>query len=180
MNKKERYQIGGIMLVSLLVIASVSYVAIFQQSNQTTMTTYEVRNFDSYHALTSYLQTSNENMMYNQNQGNGLAPDRVGSETSSDNIMAAEKDASGGQIIDYSKTNVQVPGVDEPDIVKTDGTYLYIVSVNKVIIIRADPEATDGIETTITVADNRTIQNIFVNGTRLVIFAQSYENNPII
>jgi len=168
------------MLVSLLVIASVSYVAIFQQSNQTTMTTYEVRNFDSYHALTSYLQTSNENMMYNQNQGNGLAPDRVGSETSSDNIMAAEKDASGGQIIDYSKTNVQVPGVDEPDIVKTDGTYLYIVSVNKVIIIRADPEATDGIETTITVADNLTIQNIFVNGTRLVIFAQSYENNPII
>jgi len=168
------------MLVSILVIASISYVAILQQPDQITSTYYEVRNFDSYHAFASYLQTSNQNMMYNQNQGNGLAPNRDGSETFSDNIMAAEKDASGGQLIDYSKTNVQVPGVDEPDIVKTDGTYLYIVSDNKVIIMKADPEATDGIETTITVADNLTIQNIFVNGTRLVIFTQSYENNPII
>jgi uncharacterized secreted protein with C-terminal beta-propeller domain len=29
---------------------------------------------------------------------------------------------------DYSKTNVQVEGIDEADIVKTDGEYIYIVS----------------------------------------------------
>ena len=170
----------GIMLVSLLVIASISYVAMFQQSGQTNATTYEVRNFDSYHAFTSYLQTSNENMMYNTNQGNALAPNRVGSETFSEDMMAAEKEASGGQTIDYSKTNIQVPGVDEPDIVKTDGTYLYLVSNNTVIIIKATPVAIANIETTITVAENLTIQNIFVNGTRLVIFAQSYENYPVL
>jgi inhibitor of cysteine peptidase len=170
----------GIMLVSLLVIASISYVAMFQQSGQTKSTTYEVRNFDSYHAFTSYLQTSNENMMYNTNQGNALAPNRVSSETFSEDMMAAEKEASGGQTIDYSKTNIQVPGVDEPDIVKTDGTYLYLVSNNTVIIIKATPVAIASIETTITVAENLTIQNIFVNGTRLVIFAQSYENYPVL
>jgi inhibitor of cysteine peptidase len=170
----------GIMLVSLLVIASISYVAMFQQSGQIKATTYEVRNFDSYHAFTSYLQTSNENMMYNTNQGNALAPNRVSSETFSEDMMAAEKEASGGQTIDYSKTNIQVPGVDEPDIVKTDGTYLYLVSNNTVIIIKATPVAIASIETTITVAENLTIQNIFVNGTRLVIFAQSYENYPVL
>jgi inhibitor of cysteine peptidase len=170
----------GIMLVSLLVIASISYVAMFQQSGQTKSTSYEVRNFDSYHAFTSYLQTSNENMMYNTNQGNALAPNRVSSETFSEDMMAAEKEASGGQTIDYSKTNIQVPGVDEPDIVKTDGTYLYLVSNNTVIIIKATPVAIASIETTITVAENLTIQNIFVNGTRLVIFAQSYENYPVL
>ena len=35
---------------------------------------------------------------------------------------------------DYSKTNIQVEGVDEADIVKTDGDYIYSISENKVII----------------------------------------------
>jgi len=42
---------------------------------------------------------------------------------------------SGG----YSQTNVQVEGVDEPDYVKTDGLYLYTVTEDKVMIIRAYP-----------------------------------------
>lgn len=39
----------------------------------------------------------------------------------------------------HSKTNVQVAGVDEYDTVKTDGTYLYIVSADRVSIVRAYP-----------------------------------------
>ena len=38
---------------------------------------------------------------------------------------------------DYSQTNVQVAGVDEADIVKTDGTYIYQVNKQRVIIARA-------------------------------------------
>ncbi|MET3289971.1 UNVERIFIED_CONTAM: inhibitor of cysteine peptidase [Brevibacillus sp. OAP136] len=43
---------------------------------------------------------------------------------------------------DYSATNVQVQGVDEGDVIKTDGTYLYQASGEKVVITRAYP-ATD-------------------------------------
>jgi uncharacterized secreted protein with C-terminal beta-propeller domain len=39
----------------------------------------------------------------------------------------------------FSKTNIQVEGVDEPDIVKTDGRYLYVSTANKVFIILAHP-----------------------------------------
>lgn len=39
---------------------------------------------------------------------------------------------------DYSTTNVQVQNVDEADIVKTDGEYIYYVSNNRVNIIKAD------------------------------------------
>ena len=39
---------------------------------------------------------------------------------------------------DYSTTNVQVQNVDEADIVKTDGEYIYYVSNNRVNILRAD------------------------------------------
>lgn len=39
----------------------------------------------------------------------------------------------------HSTTNVQVQGVDEGDIVKTDGSYLYYVAGDKVLIIKAWP-----------------------------------------
>ena len=40
---------------------------------------------------------------------------------------------------DYSETNVQIQGVDEADIVKTDGEYIYIVSGDTVTLIKAFP-----------------------------------------
>lgn len=42
---------------------------------------------------------------------------------------------------DYSKTNIQVEGVDEADVIKTDGNYIYSISEKKVIITDAsNPE----------------------------------------
>ena len=49
---------------------------------------------------------------------------------------AEESPASAGT--DYSGTNVQVEGIDEGDVVKTDGTYLYILRGDKLILARAD------------------------------------------
>ena len=39
---------------------------------------------------------------------------------------------------DYSTTNVQVANVDEADIVKTDGNYIYYVKYGRVYIVKAD------------------------------------------
>jgi len=39
----------------------------------------------------------------------------------------------------HSETNIQVEGVDESDIVKTDGQYIYLVASNHVSIIKAYP-----------------------------------------
>jgi len=38
--------------------------------------------------------------------------------------------------IDYSTTNVQVEGVDEADVVKTDGKYIYQINNNRVVVSR--------------------------------------------
>jgi uncharacterized secreted protein with C-terminal beta-propeller domain len=40
---------------------------------------------------------------------------------------------------DYSTTNVQVQGVDEADIVKTDGEYIYKVNKGKIVVVKAYP-----------------------------------------
>ncbi len=43
--------------------------------------------------------------------------------------------------IDYSETNIQVEGVDEADIIKTDGNYIYSLSESSVVITNVkDPE----------------------------------------
>ena len=49
---------------------------------------------------------------------------------------AAVKEESG----EYSGTNVQVEGVDEGDIVKTDGEYIYALSSGDIVIYKADGE----------------------------------------
>lgn len=50
---------------------------------------------------------------------------------------AAEQPAPG--FADYSRTNVQVEGVDEADLVKTDGRHIYQVNGSRLLVIRARP-----------------------------------------
>lgn len=40
--------------------------------------------------------------------------------------------------VDYSKTNIQTEGMDEGDIVKTDGNYIYKINTNGCVIVAAD------------------------------------------
>ncbi|MET1101311.1 MAG: beta-propeller domain-containing protein [Pyrodictiaceae archaeon] len=51
--------------------------------------------------------------------------------------VTAPTTTAGG--LEYSKTNVQVKGVDEQDIVKTNGTLIYVASWDKARIFRAYP-----------------------------------------
>ena len=79
---------------------------------------------------------------------------------------------------DYSTTNVQVKGVDEPDYLKNDGKYVYIVTDNTLSIIDAYPaqDARLVLKTAIDV-DSSYIEDMFLNGDRLVIFynGESFE-----
>lgn len=55
--------------------------------------------------------------------------------------LASASDSSSSS--DYSTTNTQVAGVDEADIVKTDGHYLYILSGQELVIVDASvPDTT--------------------------------------
>ncbi|NWG10532.1 beta-propeller domain-containing protein [Candidatus Bathyarchaeota archaeon] len=75
---------------------------------------------------------------------------------------------------DYSGTNVQVVGVDEADIVKTDGEHIYIVSGNSVFIIRAYPAEDAQILSKIFI-NNTYPSEIFVSGDRLAVLGTKYQ-----
>ncbi len=68
----------------------------------------------------------------------------------------------------YSTTNIQVEGVDEADIVKTDGEYLYLVVDNRVVIVKAYPPEEATVLSEIEVVG--AIVGIFINEDRLVLF----------
>ena len=72
---------------------------------------------------------------------------------------------------DYSTTNVQVKNVDEPDYIKIDGTYAYLVAEKTLTIIHVYPAEDAKVLTKVTLdIESQNIQNIFLNGDRLVIF----------
>src|SRR2546430_1538405 len=74
----------------------------------------------------------------------------------------------------HSETNAQVAGVDELDTVKNDGTYIYTVTNNTVAIVHAYPDA----KLLAHVSVNGSLQGIFVDGNRLVVVSQQYQQYP--
>jgi inhibitor of cysteine peptidase len=73
---------------------------------------------------------------------------------------------------DYSSTNVQIAGVDEGDIIKTDGKYIYAVSGDEVVIIDAYP-AFNAKEISRIKLDSSP-DGIYINGDRLAVYGQNY------
>ncbi|MBE0465979.1 MAG: beta-propeller domain-containing protein [Candidatus Desulforudis sp.] len=80
---------------------------------------------------------------------------------------------------DYSATNVQVQGVDEADVVKTDGKYIYQVNRQRVLVIRAYPAGEMAVQKVIQFADQRfNPREIFVDDEHLVVVGTSQRNLP--
>src|SRR3989338_3685781 len=91
--------------------------------------------------------------------------------------MAAESPAQS-TTGDYTRTNVQVEGVDEADIVKTDGTYVYMISDGKVRIVKARPGDSMRLASTIEYKAGVTPQDLYVSGNHRIVVAGSYKKYP--
>ena len=83
----------------------------------------------------------------------------------------ASSSDSTGKSVNYSRTNIQVEGVDEADIVKTDGKYIYNFSDRSLVITDAYPLGSAGIVSK-TVLENMQPLEMFVQGDNLMVFAR--------
>ena len=89
-----------------------------------------------------------------------------------DSAMAAmdmeSSETNAGAGFSYSKTNLQEAGVDEADVVKTDGKYLYVMkATGSVRLIRAEDKALQTEGTIMLDALNETPQEMYVDGDTL-------------
>jgi uncharacterized secreted protein with C-terminal beta-propeller domain len=74
-----------------------------------------------------------------------------------------------------SDTNVQEEGVDEADIVKQDGEFLYILNGNRLRIVRSSP--VDAMEVVGSAELSGSPLEMFLAGDRLAVFASEYRYN---
>jgi inhibitor of cysteine peptidase len=168
--EKKTTQLTGILIVSMLTCASLVAVITLSPLDKGTYT-YKLNTFTNYEDLLAFLhkrfETSGNQGRYYGGGPNVLFEKSAQAPTTDGTTLGGE-----GTLPSYSTTNIQVAGVDEPDIVKTDGTYLYVVANQTVYIIKAYPPAEATILSRVTIT-NVTISNIFIRGDRLVIFGDS-------
>jgi uncharacterized secreted protein with C-terminal beta-propeller domain len=86
--------------------------------------------------------------------------------------VAMEASTAGGDSVDYSSTNIQVAGVDEADVVKTDGEYIYLSRLDTVYIIKAYPAEEAELVAKIRLGSE--VSDLFIAGDTLVVFTPGY------
>ena len=153
---------------AVLLIAVMGVLAVVQPGTVLTPTgDSQISKFSSYWELENFVKTNTQNMM----KRNEVFWGAMESEGAIPTPAALD-----GSTKDYSATNIQVAGVDEADIVKTDGEYIYLVSGNKTIIVAAYPPGQARVLSEIELEG--TALGIFINGDRLVVFEQETPYYP--
>ena len=142
----------------------------------------EIKKFSSPEELKEFLENSQTNQ---GGYSRGLIMDDMAfgieSEMALDGIMEksvpravnSKLDKSNDIENDFSKTNVQVEGVDESDIVKTDGDYIYSLTQNELFIIKANPANEAEIMSKIKFKSSP--RNIYLNKDKLMVFGSDFQ-----
>jgi len=148
----------GVFLVAALVMSS----AFMLGSEETpTVQAQGLRTFISKGELDSYVEKGISNPI---SRGGPLLMEK-----------GAVDQAAVPASAEYSNTNIQVAGVDEADIVKTNGKYIFLTSENKFLIVNAYPADQMKIVSNSSVEGR--ISGLFISQDRLVIFED--ESYPI-
>ncbi|OGS42348.1 MAG: hypothetical protein A3K67_05905 [Euryarchaeota archaeon RBG_16_62_10] len=155
------------LFVSLAAIAAgmISYVVMSGTDGQTSY----LASFNSRGALESFMSDAFQDPGTDQSRYSMGLPNQ------------ATEGGDGGA--PHSSTNVQVAGVDEEDIVKTDGEYIFISSWDKVSILKAYPPEELSNVTVIEAKDllgydventSVGINGLFLGTDRLIVIASVY------
>lgn len=146
-NKKERkynriYPLASLAIMAVLIIAIVLPNKTIAPGNEIIIGSSEltqedglpkVENFENMYAMLKKIAKKNS-----RNYNGFLVTDDVAIAESATATNGREKAIESApnseKSADYSETNIQVQGVDEADIVKTDGRYIYYVANNKLTI----------------------------------------------
>ena len=203
MNTKITIPIA--VVISVIVTNGIMYSIGFEQEVQITQTpeteivyvektvsdilegTNEIKKISSQEELTDLLQASalfGGNFYDNRARMVDFAMPEGGFMMETDAVAVsgapvAESKSQGSD--DYSTTNIQEENVDEPDYLKNDGKYVYIVSRNTLSIIDAYPAEDASLILKIALdVEHQYIQNMFLNDDRLVIFYNGQSDREII
>lgn len=150
-------------------------------AQETTNATVSIESYDDIYDMIEQMQYGyyDSGLRYDVATTTEAATDEAVMEMPQTEVKAATDTATGSSnsTQDYSETNVQVKGVDEADIVKTDGEYIYYVADNQLNIIDANGANTKLVSTTLLESDDAWWgynAEMFLLGDRLMVISQGY------
>ena len=182
--KRKSLKLSGMMLAGVIILVSFVYAIKIQPiviGGSDWFKTYgDLNTFDSYEELADFLRKSyygyNYDFKYQMWTRTTIGSAKI---PISSNILVSAEDSEGWSSLDYSETNIQVEGVDEPDVVKTDGTYLYILADSKIYIVKAYPAEEATVLSIISFDNDVNVRNFFINKDHIIVFGNS-DRYPII
>ena len=101
------------------------------------------------------------------------------SESSTMEFMADTAKLTNSSSKNYTKTNIQVEGVDEADIVKTDGNYIYYIANRKVYIVNVQTPKNPKIESVLEYEEKIIPREMYINDNKMVLILDKSDVNEI-
>lgn len=193
-NFKQKIIITASMIIGVVLIMLVFFTFVFKKEDlgikenkvddkvaleMTKQTDQPIKKFSNYGELRDFLESNSNNVsdetMYGYDDG-GI----TNTATRGEGAMAINKVneidsnvATAKNKVEYSETNIQVKGVDEADIVKTDGDYIYAVSKKNLFIV--DSKNAENLNILSKIEFENQPQNIYLNEDRLIVFGRNNE-----
>ncbi len=180
----KAYPIASIALMCAIIMAVVlpnkSIAPINEKRYEETKISQKLPKIEKFENLYAMLNERAENEEKKTTKwflNDGLEEISVDSATT--NTRETINQTSPTETDDYSKTNIQVEGVDEADTVKTDGKYIYYLVDNTLTITNVEnPSKMIGTANITFENENDedfSPQEIFLNGNKVIVIGTRYE-----
>jgi len=190
-NKKPVYKRRHIQAAVLLILLLSSFAINTLISNSSdknpysgTMSVNTVNNKTTLNRLFSnqiVRENNNPGMIGFMRRGAdwGLSKGTAENETVTNSANSSVVSTGDGNDSSHSTTNTQVEGVDEADIVKTDGKYIYYIANKKLYIVDINNPSAMKIETTVIYNEYENPIEMYVDGNYLSVVHGVYKYDEI-
>lgn len=171
-NRKYNFYRYATILVVAIIICTVYFInfrnpdiqKIAKNSNEEIKEVEKIENdlprFASMEELRNVLENNNSNSRQAKSMNQEILDDTV---------ITSETQEQTDTSSDYSMTNIQVDGVDEADIVKTDGEFIYYISNQKIYILSKNLELISTIDNINNEKEKFIPKELYINNDKLII-----------
>ena len=171
-NRKYNFYRYATILVVAIIICTVYFInfrnpdiqKIAKNSNEEIKEVEKIENdlprFASMEELRNVLENNNSNSRQAKSMNQEILDDTV---------ITSETQEQNDILSDYSMTNIQVAGVDEADIVKTDGEFIYYISNQKIYILSKNLELISTIDNINNEKEKFIPKELYINNDKLII-----------
>ncbi len=130
--------------------------------------------FKDFEELVAYMQQTSQG--YGYDRGGVATPDMALAEESASSDSSKNSAQAPGS---HGETNVQVEGVDEADVIKNDGRYIYFIAGNSLVIVDALDPANMTVAGKILLENNSSFAEMFITGNKLTAVGYTYDEMPV-